>query len=45
MLPCNWLILRLDEGTTANELACGVYETDVINPDEEFAGAAEKLER
>lgn len=36
-------MLRLDDGTTAKELACGVYDTDVIKPDEEMAGAGKTL--
>lgn len=38
-------MLRLDEGTTAKELACGVYDTDVINPVDELAGAGEKEDK
>lgn len=33
------MIFRLDDGTTAKELACGAYDTDVIKPDDEFADA------
>lgn len=30
-------MLLLDDGTTAKELACGVYDTDVTNPEDGFA--------